>query len=169
MSKLPEMTTYNNQTMGLTLAVPVGWTGKVLGPQAFRIFGPPEAKHNNYRATLSVEKLDLTEDSDDKEAVYGEKAMADLIIQARDDLKSEMQNFELLREERISRVDGLPAYAHWFGWRDPESGMSYAQIQALVLTAEGSLYIFNAAGLRSLESYHTPIFEHIIRSARILS
>jgi hypothetical protein len=166
--KLPEMTTYFNQAVGITLAVPVGWSGKGLSPLSFRIFGPAEPKHENDRATFSVEKVDLTQDVPaGAPAQYGEAAMLELIAQARADLKDEMPNLRTLREERLVRADGLPAYAHWFNWLDAQAGHAYSQIQALVLSADGSLYVFNAATLKSLERAYLPVFEHMLNSAKI--
>jgi hypothetical protein len=167
MSKLPEMTAYYNNAMDITLAVPVGWTGKVLAPQAFRIYGPPEPKFNNQRATLSVEKVDLREDADEAKTEYGSAAMDELVTQAQADLKGELHEFLSLREERHTTAAGLLAYSRWFHWTDPDAGTVHAQIQAFLLTPAGDLYIFNAATLKALESQYTPIFEHIIRSAKI--
>jgi len=166
--QLPEMTAYYNQDVGITLAVPVGWSGKVLSPLALRIFSLPEPKYNQYRATLSVEKVNLAEDaSAGAPAQYGEAAMRELIEQARADLGSEMPGLRTLREERLARADGLLAYAHWFNWLDREAGHAYSQIQTLLLAAGGSLYIFNAATLKPLERKYLPVFEHIIRTAKI--
>jgi hypothetical protein len=167
MTKLPEMTAYSNQAMGITLAVPVSWTGKVLAPLAFRIFSPPQPKYNNYRATLSVEKIDLKEAADEKRAEFGKEALEELIAQAQADLKSEMHNFQSQREERYTSSDGLPAYSNWFHWLDPETGTTYSQIQALLLTSQGDLFIFNAAALKPLESGYLPVFNHMILSAHI--
>ena len=167
MTKLPEMTAYSNQAMGITLAVPVNWTGKVLAPLAFRIFSPPQPKYDKYRATLSVEKIDLKEAADTKDAEYGKEALEELIAQARADLKSEMENFQSQREERYAGPGGLPAYSHWFHWLDAETGKAYSQVQAFFLTEQGDLYIFNAAMLKLLENEYLPIFNHMIHSAHI--
>ena len=167
MQKLPDMSAYSNLAMGITLAVPAGWTGKVLAPLAFRIFSPPAPKYNNYRATLSVEKIDLKEDDGKKDMQYGKEALEALITQAQDDLKSEMQNFQSQREERYTGPGGLPAYSHWFRWLEPETGTAYSQIQAFLLTPEGYLYIFNAAMLKPLESEYLSIFDYMIHSAHI--
>ena len=166
MAKLPEMTAYYNQAMKITLSVPVGWNGKVLAPSAFRIFSPPEPHHNNYRATLSVEQLDLSEDAEGG-AEYGSAALEELIEQSRADLAEELGGFQSAREERYTSATGQPAYAHWFSWQDPDTGLAHAQIQALLLTEAGQLYIFNAATLQPLAGQNLPIFEHILRSARI--
>lgn len=166
MSKLPEMTAYYNEAMDITLAVPVGWTGKVLSPQAFRIFSQPEPKFDDYRGTLSVEKVDVTEDAPEN-IEYNAQALESLIAQAEDDLKRNMENYQSLREQRYTSQNNLPGYAHWFSWQDPESGKTFSQIQAFLLTAGGDLYIFNAATLKSLESRYMPVFDHIIQSAQI--
>jgi hypothetical protein len=167
MAKLPEMTVYYNQTLDITLSVPVGWTGKVLSPLTFRVFSPPEPDYNSYRATLSVEKIDLSEDAEEENVVYGKDALEELIAQAQTDLRSEMQDFQPLRDERYTSQDGLPAYSLWFTWQDPETGRAHSQIQAFLLTTEGCLYIFNAATLKPLENRYFSIFNHIIQSATI--
>jgi hypothetical protein len=167
MPKLPEMTVYYNQTMDITLEVPVGWAGKVLAPLAFRIFSLPEPQFNNYRATLSVEEVNLNENTDGKDASYGSDTLDELIAQAQADLKKEMHGFQSLREKKFTSQDGLPAYALWFNWQDPATGQVHSQIQAFMLTANGYLYLFNAATLKPLETQHFPIFDHVILSARI--
>jgi hypothetical protein len=167
MPKLPEMTAYYNQAMDLTLEVPVGWTGKVLAPLSFRIFSQPEPEFDNYRATLSVEKVNLNEDSDGKDTSFGSDVLDGLIAQAQADLKRDMAGFQSQREKKYTSQDGLPAYSLWFTWHDPATGQVHSQIQAFVLTANGYLYLFNAATLKPLESRHIPIFDHVIQTAHI--
>jgi len=72
-----------------------------------------------------------------------------------------------LQENYFTGSDGLPTYSLWYRWQDPKTGAAYSQIQALRLTKDGFLYIFNAATLKLLEERYIPVFQYIIRSAQI--
>jgi hypothetical protein len=167
MADLPEMTSYYNQAMDIILPVPVGWTGKVLGPEAFRIFSLPEPAYQDYRATFSVEKMDLNEEAGEGKAEFGKQALEELAAQAKEELKSDMAGFRPLQENTFAGSDGFPTYSLWYRWQDPQTGAAYSQIQALRLTKAGFLYIFNAATLKPLEERYIPVFHYLIRSAQI--
>ncbi len=159
MANLPEMTSFYSEALHLTIAVPVGWTGKVLNQFAFRIFGPPEADHDDYRSTMSYE-LGRT-------SLTGEEGLKELIAQSLDDLKEDMNEFKVVKEERFLASGRAPAFARWYEWRDEGTNLHFSQLQAFILGPQSSMYLINAATLKPLEEKYLPIFQAILKSSRI--
>lgn len=161
MAKLPEMTSYYNENLHMTITVPVGWTGKILNPHAFRIFGPPEANFDDYRSTMSYELGNTS--------LVGKEGLADIARQSLDDLETDMNEFKVIREEHLLVSGRAPAFARWYEWRDEETNLHFSQIQAFIMAPQARLYLINAATLKPLEDRYIPIFNAILKSTQIIT
>ena len=150
---------FSRETM-VSIRAPRAWTGQIISESQFRLFGPVEADHDDYRSTISYQRTDIPGDGIDW--------LENLATQAGENLVRENPEFQLLGEERFTLSSDALVFARWYEWREQDTGLPFSQLQALILAEDGRLTIVNAATLKPLEDTYRPLFEEILRSTRII-
>ena len=160
-SAAPRMVSYFSREAQVSVRLPEGWTGEILGPSKFRVFGPVEGEFDDYRSTMSFQRTDLVGD--------GEAWFEELVANTDANLAREHHEFGRLGEERFTLSSNARAHATWFEWRDEATGLHFSQLQALIMAESGRITLVNAATLKPLEDSYRPIFDQILRSTRLFT
>jgi hypothetical protein len=163
MTKLPEMVSYFNEQIGISILLPEQWTVQVIEPSQFRIFGLPEPgfeEHfEEYRSTMSYR---LAEPENNASGWF-----ESLITQSGREMVRDYNKYQLIGEEHC-KISAQPAYVRRYEWTEENTGLRVSQLQSLIYNNSSSFYLINAATLNPLEDKYMPIFNAILQSTRII-
>lgn len=160
MTTLPKMMSYYHKYLNLSLRVPETWYGEMIHETMLHMFSPAEPKYGNYRSTISFQ-MGQPEEAD-------EVWLAHVFQQHGERMQNTYHRFQLVHEENFVLSSLAPVYWRHYRWQDTETGLAFAQLQALILYNQQTLYIINSATLQPVEKKHLPIQQAIIRSTRII-
>ena len=158
---LPTMASLTLADLNLSIRGPAeGWRADTIDEDRFRLYGPEQPERNDYSPTISF-ALGAPEGS-------GEAWFNEFTTKAVEQMQSGYTNFWLNRHESYELSSMVPVHAVWFEWIDDDSGMHFVQLQAFIPVSPFEMYMVNAATLKPIEHEFVPIFDSILRSARIL-
>ncbi|TVR73292.1 MAG: hypothetical protein EA427_02350 [Spirochaetaceae bacterium] len=143
----------------VSVHIPTDWDVQEISEQQVRFFGPPSAQHDDYRPTFSVAL--------GKPEGFGDEWLEGFLDQIRANMAESYRNFTIDSLTTISLSSLVEAHVMQYRW-EPEPGLAFVQIQALIVVDMFRMYLINAASLEPLAETYLPVFEEILRSLRIL-
>ena len=156
------MTSFFHENLMLSIQVPIGWSGHdVPDADQFRILGPAHSEHDDYQSTMSY--LRATPEG------FGDEWLDEFSRNSVEQLAADHPGFEMTGQDRFTLSSMAPVAMTTFAWHHSESGLSFAQMQALIMASPFVLYVVNAATLLPLDTTYAPIFNAVLRSTRIMT
>ncbi|MGD1703159.1 hypothetical protein [Dapis sp. BLCC M229] len=163
MTESPEMVSYFNKQIGISILLPEQWSIQVINQSQFRIFGllEPgfEEYFEEYRSTISYL---LAEPENDNSGWF-----ESLIIESGQEMLQDYNEYQLIGEEHC-KISTQSAYIRYYEWTEENTGLRISQLQSLIYNNSSSFYLINAATLKPLEDKYIPIFNAILESTRII-
>ncbi|NET16455.1 MAG: hypothetical protein F6K08_28360 [Okeania sp. SIO1H6] len=163
MTQLPEMVSYFNEQIGISILLPEQWNVQVIEQFQFRIFGLPEPgfeEHfEEYRSTMSYL---LTEPENHASGWF-----EGLITESSQEMLQDYNEYQLISEAHC-KISTQTAYVRNYEWTEENTGLQILQLQSLIYNNSSSFYLINAAILKPLEDKYMPIFNAILESTRII-
>lgn len=154
-----ERASFAHEGVRISVLLPATWSVTETASQHVRFFGPAHPDHDNYRATFSI----CLGEPDGFEP-EGFQDFCDASITT---LERSTPEFEIREITRFALSSFVDMHAVWYTGRR-ESGLAFAQLQALGLMDRYNLYLINAACLLPLAELYVPLFDDILRSLRML-
>lgn len=148
----------------ISALVPATWSVSEVAENQVRFHAPTHPEHDEHSPTFSISR--------GEPAVfgmngYGPDEFQDFCDASLANLEQGLAEFELRGTERFVLSSFVDVYAVWYSCRS-DSGLAFAQLQALGLMDRYNLYLINAATLLSLADVYLPTFHDILRSLRML-
>lgn len=158
-----EVTSFFNEKTRISILIPKGWTSTTIDTSKFRILGWSEAGFEDYfdeyRPTISYELSSAT--TSDSEW------LRKLVNDNNEEMALTYNQYEIINEE-YCEIANAKAYVKHYSWKEESTGLTLFQMQSLIASSPFSLYIVNAAVLKTLEDKYMPIFNFILNSTRII-
>lgn len=151
---------FDHAGLQLSVLVPADWEAEELADNKVRFFAPPEPTLDDYRPTMSF--------IHGQPEGFGDDWFARFAKQSVERLAGTYEGFELIGTEQYMLSSLAPVHVTRYRW-EPEPGMDFSQIQALVPVDAFRMYLVNAATRHPLEQRDLPVFEAVVRSMRVLS
>lgn len=147
-------TPLTHEGLGITLALPPGWSVASTATFPLQIFGPVR---NGYRPNLAF--------STERFAPPTREGLAAFVASVR---AAQRGDHPGLDEEAIAEIDldGHPGILQRYSWRPGGGSPPLAQLLALVLVAPGELLEIDAATLGELARETVPLLETTLFSVR---
>src|SRR6056297_717486 len=139
--------------------VPASWSVSEVAENHVRFYGPAHPEHDEHSSTFSISRGEPDG--------FGPEGFQDFCDASRATLQREFAEFELRSVERFTLSSFVDVHAVWYSYRS-ESGLAFAQLQALGMMDRYNLYLINAATLLALADVYLPVFDEILRSLRML-
>lgn len=150
---------YAHEGTQVSIMVPEAWEAREEEQQQVRFFGPPHPEHDDYRPTFSV-ALGTPEG-------FGDEWLESFLEGIRTKMASSHRDFSIIATDRFPLSSLAEAHVMRYRW-EPEPGLAFSQIQALVQVDRYRLYLINGATLEPLADTWIPVFEGMLRSVRVL-
>lgn len=154
-----DFASFSHAGVRVSALVPETWEASEISANAIRFFGPAHADRDAYRPTFSIT---LGEPDG-----FGEEWFREFTEASVENLRRECNGFALRSTERFTLSSLVDVHAVWYTW-ESESGLAFAQLQALGLMDRYHMYLINAATLLPLADLHLPVFDGVLRSLRML-
>lgn len=154
-----DLASFSHAGVRVSALVPETWEASEVSGNSIRFFGPAHPDLDDYRPTFSIT---LGEPNG-----FGEEWFRQFTEASLENLRRECSGFALRATERFTLSSLVDVHAVWYTW-DSESGLAFAQLQALGLMDRYHMYLINAATLLPLADLHLPAFDGVLRSLRML-
>jgi hypothetical protein len=163
MNTLPNMISYYNEQIRISINVPEEWTGQIISNSQFRLFGLPEVGFEKYfeeyRPTMSY-MLAVPENNKFN-------WFESLIIDSSQEMVRDYNEYQLINEEWCE-ISDQKAYFRHYEWREETTQLQFSQLQSIIYASPNSFYLVNASVLKPIASQYIPIFDAILKSTRII-
>ena len=150
---------YAHEVTQMSVIIPENWEAREEEEQQVRFFGPPHPEHDDYRPTFSV--------SLGKPGGFGDEWMEGFLEKTRENMASSYRDFSIIAVDRFPLSSLAEAHVIRFRW-EPEPGLAFTQIQALILVDMFRMYLVNGATLEPLADTWIPVFDGMLKSLRVL-
>jgi hypothetical protein len=150
---------YAHEDTQISIVVPENWEAQEVEKQHIRFFGPPHPDHNDYRPTFSV--------SLGKPGGFGDAWLEGFLEETRGNIVSSYREFSMIAVDRFPLSSLVEAHVMSYRW-EPEPGLAFTQIQALILVDMFRMYLINGATLEPLADAWMPVFDEMLKSLRVL-
>ena len=157
MARLPDMRSFFDPKLRISLEVPEGWKLERTPKMPLAFFAPEEADYSSnlsifFNGMLKPPTLDR---------------FNAFIQESLEQQQRSFAGYRLIEETRIS-LDECPAYARRYEWQPEGSDLHFSQMLVLVMDAVGAIHEVHGATLKSLEAKYLPIFWHMVQSIRFI-
>lgn len=159
MSVQANRASYAHAGVRISALVPDTWAASEVSDDHVRFFAPAHPDHDEHQSTFSI-RLGQPDG-------FGPEEFPDFCDASLARLQRELLEFELRTVERFTLSSFVDIHAIWYDCRTA-SGIAVAQLQAFGLMGRYSLYLINAATIRSLSDVYLPLFDDVLRSLRML-
>lgn len=148
----------------ISALVPATWSVSEVAENQVRFYAPAHPEHEQHTPTFSISR---GEPATFGMNGYGPDHFQDFCDASLARLEQGSAEFELRGTERFTLSSFVDVHAIWYSCRS-DSGIAFAQLQALGLMDRYNLYLINAATVLSLAEVYLPVFDDILRSLRML-
>lgn len=155
----PSLVSFAHEGTLVSLLVPEGWEATEVAVNHVRFFGPEQPDHDGYQPTFSILSGEPEGFGEDWFEQFREQSMATL--------RESCTGLALRSNERFTLSSLVEVAATWYDWT-PQPGMHVSQLHALIPVDALRMYVVNAATLQPLADRDLPIFDHVLRSLRVL-
>lgn len=163
MFDIPEVTSFFSKDARISTLIPKGWTSAAIDTSKIRFFGWSEPGFeeyfDEYKPTMSYELSSPT--------TSGSDWLRKLVNENNEEMALTYNQYEVINEE-YCEIANAKAYIKHYSWNEESTGLTLLQMQSLIASSPFSLYIVNAAVLKTLEDKYMPIFKFILNSTRII-
>jgi hypothetical protein len=143
----------------LSLLVPDDWAVEQVAPNQIRFYAPAVPDLDDYQPTMS---FTLGEPEGTGAAWFEE-----FVTRARNQLEAGYEGFRLLGTDLYTNSSFADVAVTTYEW-EPQPGMAFAQLQALLAVDATRMYLVNAATRVELADRYLPVFEQVLRDLRVL-
>ena len=164
MNDREHLASFAHEGARVSVLVPASWSVSEVAENHVRFYAPAHPEHNEHSPTFSISRGEPAVFGMDG---YGPDKFQDFCNVSLANLEQGLAEFELCEIERFTLSSFVDVHAVWYSCRS-ESGLAFAQLQALGLMDRYNLYLINAATLLSLADVYLPAFDDILRSLRML-
>ena len=159
MTNPEHLASFAHEGARVSALVPASWSVSEVAENHVRFYAPAHPEHDEHSPTFSISRGEPDG--------FGPGGFQDFCDASRATLEQELAEFELRAVERFTLSSFVDVHAVWYSYRS-ESGLEFAQLQALGLMDRYNLYLINAATLLALADVYLPVFDDILRSLRML-